>query len=529
MTTPSIQQRAVRSRNTWLQWLDITPVQLIYLEGALAAFLAIGSLTWPLGVDQAWFYTVGNTILQGGIPYKDAFELKGPLTYYICAAIIAVFGNREIGIRIFDLLLVVYFCWWLKSTAWRVEGKSALGVTFTVVFFGAYYYGGLGFWYTAQPDGWGGLLVAVTVALLLEESSRPIRRMAAVGVLIALAALLKPTFLIFSPLPLLYLPCDGRELASRLVPRGVYVLSCISTITLALALVFRHGGLEDYCDILHFLSSSYTPFLRRHLSDEARLIPQLLWEFGLTALYILVLPAVGYIWYSGYTRRAFILSTWFFLATLMVFVQGKYYLYHFTAATIAATVVVGNSLSLFGRSQVTPHVRTFATGFAALIIGLSVVTSDLSDYLFGTLQWPGYVFGFIDKSDYMLRVAYGYPGDPDRVASYIDSHSNEGDTIFLWSWNIRVLAMGKRQPATRFGTFEALITEGPLQAKYRHIFLSDISRRPPRYVVVDCLDSSYRPESSLWLLSDFKEFNHFLRERYKIVTRIGAFQIWEKT
>jgi hypothetical protein len=139
------------------------------------------------------------------------------------------------------------------------------------------------------------------------------------------------------------------------------------------------------------------------------------------------------------------------------------------------------------------------------------------------------MLGTVDNSDYMLRIAGGYPGDPDRVAAYIDSHSNEGDTIFLWSGNIRVLAIGKRRPATRFGTFEALITQGPLQAKYREIFLTEISAHPPRYIVVDCLESGYRSESSLWLLKDFREFDRFLRLHYRLTTAIGAYEIWDKT
>ena len=527
MNTPYTPERLSGSGLSWLRGMEITPVQLIYLEGALAAFLAIGSLTWPLGGDQAFFYFVGDTILRGGIPYRDAWELKGPLTYYITAFILAVFGHREISIRIFDLLVVVLFCGFLKRMVLRFEGASTLGATFTIVSFGLAY-SCLGFWFTAQPDEWGGMLIAACVALLLKPSWPTNWTMAAIGVLIALAVLIKPTFLIFLPLPLLYPPCERMGWMRGLASRGVCVLTCAITIALALVIIFRHGGFEDYLDLLHFLRTSYFPFSQRHLSDEVRfLLPQLMWNSGVVIPYVLVPAAIVFIWYGGYRRPAQILSTWFFLAILLVLAQGTYWPYTFIPATIADAVILGNLVSFADRATAAPGVRKLVAGFAALVIGLSVlVPSDLSATLFGTLAWPSYVLGTVDKADYSLRVSQGMSGDWDRVSTYIDSRSNENDTIFLWTWDIRVIAKVKRRSAARFGTFEALISEGPLQAKYRRIFMSEISRRPPRYIVVDCLESMYRSESSLWLLKDFGEFDRFLHYYYKLETHIGQHEIW---
>ena len=529
MNTPSTPSSTTQVGAPGLRQIEITPAQLIYLEGILAIFIATGSLTWPLGGDHSFFYFVGNSILHGGVPYRDAWELKGPLTYYLCAAILAVFGRHEISIRVFDLMAIGLFCWWLNRTAVCVEGRLTPGATFMVVLFCLQFLC-IGLACTAQPDEWGGFLIAVAVTLLLESSWSPTSTMVAIGILVAMATLLKPTFLIFLPLPLLYPPCTRRGWMSSLKLRGVCVLACAATITLALGIIFRNGGFEDYLDLLYFLPSSYFPFSQRHLMDEARLLPLDLWELGLTIPYVLAFPAIGLIRHNGYKRLARILSTWFALGILLVLAQGTYWPYTFIPATIAAAVILGNCLSLFGRETVTPFVRNLATGFAVLVIGVPVVASHyLSDTLFGSLAWPPYVLGVLPKPDYMLRVANGYPGSLDRVAAYIDSHSNDEDTIFLWCWDIRVLAIGRRQSASRFGTFEALITQGPLQAKYRQLFMGDITRRPPRYIVVDYLESTYRPESSLWLLKDFTEFNRFLQEHYRLETQIGQYELWVKT
>ena len=527
MNTPYIQERLIGSRRSWLKRTKITSVQLIYLEGALVVFLAIGTLTWPLGGDQAFFYFVGDTILRGGIPYRDAWELKGPLTYYITATILAAFGHREISIRIFDLLAIMLFFGFLKRMVPRFEGTSNLGAIFTIVFFGLAYTC-LGFWFTAQPDEWGGMLIAVCVALLLKPSWSTRWTMLVIGVLIALSALIKPTFLIFLPLPLLYPPCNKIGWTRGLALCSVCVLACVTTITLALVIIFRHGGFGDYLDLLHFLSTSYFPFSQRHLLDEVLLLlPQLMWNSGVAIPYALVPVGIWLIWHKGYRRPAQILSTWFLLAILLVLAQGTYWPYTFIPATISAAVILGNLVSLADLATTALGMRKLVAGLAALVIGLSVlIPSDLSTVLFRTLAWPSYMLGAVKKADYLLRVTQDSPDDWDRVSSYIDSRSNENDTIFLWTWDIRLIAKVKRRSATRFGTFEALISEGPLQAKYRQIFISEISRHPPRYIVVDSLESMYRSESSLWLLRNFEEFNRFLHDYYKLETHIGGHEIW---
>lgn len=522
MSTPSISDSARHPGVLGLGQLEITPLRLIYLEGLLALFLAAGSLTWPLGNDQSFFYFVAHSILRGGVPYRDAWELKGPLTYYVCAAVLAVFGHREISIRIFDLMVVGLFCWWLKRTVLRLGWSAGQGAMFAMVYFGLWYVS-QGFWNTAQPEEWGAFLIAMAVVLSIESSWLPMRTMVISGVLIALATLLKPTFIIFLPLPVLFSVSQRKWARACLC-----LLTFVSTVILTLAIAFRNGGLEDYWDVLRFLGTSYSPLSKRDLLAEIGALPLMLWRMGLAVPYLFVLPTLVLIWRNRGLRFAGILATWFCFAVLLVVAQGMYWDYSFILANIAVAVILGTGLSLLCRRGMAPIVGHLATGMAALLIGLSVVLSESSDYFYGSLGWPNYMLGIASKSDYMLKVTGGYHVEElDEVAAYVKNRTTENDTILLWGYDIRVLAMAQRMPPTRFGTFEALVTEGPMQVKYRQIFLDDIFHRPPAYVVVDSLGSGYRSESSLWLLRNFGEFNRFLHSRYREVTQIGEFEIWE--
>jgi len=71
-----------------------------------ACLIAFSSLWWPMGRDQGILAWVGDTILNGGLPYRDAWDVKGPASHYVYALVGWLFGRNQWGIRLLDLLLV---------------------------------------------------------------------------------------------------------------------------------------------------------------------------------------------------------------------------------------------------------------------------------------------------------------------------------------------------------------------------------------------------------------------------------------
>jgi hypothetical protein len=58
---------------------------LIRVGSALAGAWVVMSFTYPFGWDQGLFAWVGDAIVRGGLPYRDAWDFKGPLLYYVYA------------------------------------------------------------------------------------------------------------------------------------------------------------------------------------------------------------------------------------------------------------------------------------------------------------------------------------------------------------------------------------------------------------------------------------------------------------
>lgn len=75
--------------------------------------LRIPSLATPIwSMDEAVSATVANTILCGGVPYQDAVDHRGPVTYYVYAFIFFLFGrNNMLALHICLSLLLIGITW----------------------------------------------------------------------------------------------------------------------------------------------------------------------------------------------------------------------------------------------------------------------------------------------------------------------------------------------------------------------------------------------------------------------------------
>ena len=76
------------------------------LIGALiliSLIVALPVLTYPLGRDQGMYANIARTILNGGLPYIDMWDIKPPAIYYIYAGGISLFGPGAAAIRAIDL------------------------------------------------------------------------------------------------------------------------------------------------------------------------------------------------------------------------------------------------------------------------------------------------------------------------------------------------------------------------------------------------------------------------------------------
>jgi hypothetical protein len=506
--------------------LAMLPVYIVSLGAALAAFAAIGSLTWPLGDDQGVFYWAARKVLDGGVPYKDAWDVKGPLTYYVYAFVLRVFGFHECSIRLFDLCALSGCCWILRTLIMRLNGCDSLGTHLGIVFLVLSYYGSY-VGNPGQPDGWAGMLMVLVVALLVGPSAKSPWTPAAAGALIGLATLLKPIYPIYLLLLLPYL-FNGP---SPKVSRFQASLQCLAAFMAVVAtgvgiLLWLSGGAEDLIDVLRFIASSYSP--KRHFVAEGFILFGTIFWLGLSVPFLLAPIAPRVMPRAGRGYHGWVLMTWLAVASLTVIAQGRYWPYHWIPVLFPLALVLGVSVRI---TQTRSEPLAFTNRWRPAIVSavcLCALVPVATNALTLSSQWPRYAMGWTSREQYVRHLTEPWPyWALKRLSDYLASRAGSQDKVLVWGWDPLVNVLSNRTSPTRFAYSYPLIAEGPLKLKYRRIFLDEISKVPPLYIVVDTKSSwALVNKSGLDLLRGFPEFNSFLHERYRYLGRFDDFQLW---
>ncbi|MDE3743057.1 ArnT family glycosyltransferase [Maribacter polysaccharolyticus] len=92
--------------------------------------------------DESTFILMGQSWVDGHLPYTELWDLKPPITFLVFAAVIYVFGKSFIAIRIFGTLLVVstaFFTYKIgeKSHSKKIGLWAALGTVMLLSLFGS--------------------------------------------------------------------------------------------------------------------------------------------------------------------------------------------------------------------------------------------------------------------------------------------------------------------------------------------------------------------------------------------------------
>jgi hypothetical protein len=171
-------------------------INKIWVELAII-IVAVAYLRWPLWTDHCLYMYMGSLWRDGYLPYKDIFDQNWPGIIWISQIISIVFGDTPAGIRIFDILWQFATCIVLYKLTQREIGQQSkyLPIFLYLALYFAASYGG-----TAQREGFASLFLGLSLLLLYQNLAWAI----VAGILIGLAALIKPTLLTIPLLLTLY-------------------------------------------------------------------------------------------------------------------------------------------------------------------------------------------------------------------------------------------------------------------------------------------------------------------------------------
>jgi hypothetical protein len=499
---------------------------LLWGVGALALAALLASLWWPLSMDQGIFAWVGDTIRRGRMPYRDAWDVKGPLVYYAYAAVETLFGRNMWGVRVLDAAILAATAWTLRRVVGRLASPTA--GWWTAAGFVLWYLS-LSFEDTAQPDGWAGALVLFAVAPLLDPSrQRTARRLAVAGLLIGLATLLKPFYAGFLALPALCWLVRPRRRVVDLLALGA---GWAVPVAVAAAWMAAHGALAATVDVyLLYTAQVYSQVSGLALGSRIGGVVAFFWELRRVALAVpaMLVGAVA-LWR---TRRdaAVVLVGWALLATAFVALQNRFFPYHWLPVVppLAALVGVGyhRLLGRDGRSRAGrwAEVRLFATLSSAVLVAELAVRPALLAARWGALvagrSSPAAFYGEPTASSWVV------PAQTLAAARYVAAHSAPGDPVAIWGFDAALLYLADRAGPSRFAGSSVGLTQGPgsvVRREYRREFERALTATPPALFVVNRDTVRVPPE---FRIEQFPELEQFLASRYQLASRFGDLAVY---
>jgi hypothetical protein len=458
----------------------------------LVLVLGVASLGWPFSWDHGVFAWIGDTILRGGMPYRDAWDVKGPLTFYVFAAVERLTGTGMVGIRAFDLLMLALGVGAAATVARRIGGP---GVGAYVGLGVALQYLGAGYFETAQPDGWAAFLVVLGLLPIVggDESRTEPWRAATSALLLGTCVLLKPVYGIFGAAPAAYILL-GRDLKPGAKARGMglVVLTFGLPAVVCAAWFGVRGALPSLVETyLHFnlrqasvpipgIDTSLGAALQRFVRRLAG-TPVLLAE-GAAALF--ALPAL-----RTHRRSVLILFLTVLAALFAVYVQQRYWnRYHWHVVYLTLGVAAGIGLGRLWHRPAASGQRAPLRVLAAAL-GMLLLAFLLPQTVGEAGRWLGWRVGRISRARYEAPFRHATLswtfGDSRRLAAWLAAHTDPGDRIFVWSDPL-VYYLSGRRAVGRLG-FHVPVTAAvllPEHRRYRAEMLSDLDRHPPRYVAL---------------------------------------------
>ncbi|WP_437606681.1 glycosyltransferase family 39 protein [Sorangium sp. So ce834] len=550
--------------------------------GAIA-FLLLQILTYGYGRDQGIYAMVARAVLDGGMPYRDAFDFKPPGIFLIYALARALFGPAQWGVRALEVAGLAGMCLAMTSLAGRTFGDRRIGIVAAAL--AVLVHAQLDFWHTAQPESFGGML---TVAALLVAAPRGraagaprAAALVASGALFGAAGLLKPPLAgggvvlavaLAAPAlaelarrgvalarrgsasaaavrpaiegePARSLPgAPARSSAAALVwaalrPALLVALGGVLPVLACVAWFAAQGALGDLWEVLFVFTPHYTALGWRGVGVlEMAWHGVSEWLVGYSGPIALGLACLLALHPDRRERAGVALFAGVIAMHLVgVVMQAKFFPYHYGATWPLTAMLAALGLWKAWQRCVQRGARAAAALVAALVAAAFArsATKDVAD-------------GYLDRcAERLALLAAGArdQGRLDRLASVADVNAAAnravaawlrdrvapGRPVLVWGFEPVIYDLADRPPATRY-LYNVPQRAAWARQEARDALMRDLAASPPAAIVVERRDvfPSVTGDAldSRDTLDGFPALAGLIDERYELAALIEDFEIY---
>ncbi len=504
--------------------------------GLLAVFflMELGlSLRWRFASDSAFLHYVAYLINEHGfVPYRDLFEVNMPGTYLFHMAVGRMFGYSDLAFRLVSvawLIATLTVTWFVMKPVGRA---TAFG---SCLLFGLIHLGS-GPDMSLQRDFIA--ILPIASALLLATRRRPNHPVNLihflVGVLFALAALIKPHLAIGLPAIIVY-NCihDSNGLKSLktlikpcIVGGIVSLLGFLFTLIIPFLWLWQIGALQPFWDIF----SSYVPLYAQMSGDfefrgPFRRVINVLYryisfgEFGILltssmfGVYLVLTTSMS----AAKKKLAILLLFLSVLYSIYVVIAGKLWSYHWIPYIYFASL--GTAIVLFSPPPFASlHRPIILPLFVFIVTAIAVLpTYDFARQLLHALPPP-----------------LPMDGKVDEIATYLNEHLSPTDKVQPLDWisgGTHAMLISKAVPATPYITDFQFYhhVSNPYIQNLRHDFIKKLKKEMPKFIIDVHVQPMIKPRlSGLDTTYNFPELEEFIKQHYKTDYTGNGFDIFRR-
>jgi 4-amino-4-deoxy-L-arabinose transferase-like glycosyltransferase len=520
-----------------------SPARRALVLGSLAVLVTSLLLiaTFPYGRDQGIYAVVARTVLEGGMPYRDAWDFKPPGIFLIYAAGRALFGSAQWGIRVLEIAGIAGVTLAMSRLTARWWDEPAIGLLAGAL--AALVHAQLDFWHSAQPESFGGMLSVLGV--LAAESRRPRHRwwpLVLCGICFGCAGLLKPPLAGGGAVVALCFAWRARRRGAwqTLRPIGLVLLGGVLPFALCVAWFVARGAWPALRHTLFVFTPEYTALSWQGRNFAAMLL-QAVVDFGSGYSLVLSLGVVFSLiaWRRQRHHAVPLLLGIVAMQLLGVALQGKYFPYHYGACWPLAAL-----MAAYGWWQCAAWaVRRgrFAVGSVVSLALVALVartaTRDVEGHFWWRTMQRARLFLFeplrghdsSEGRDRLGSVADVSAAANRRVAEQIRRRVPAGTHVFVWGFEPVIYDLADRPSSSRF------IYNAPQRAPWatgwaRGELMKDLVAHPPQLIVVASGDPlpmvTGDGTDSADALDGFAELSSLLRGGYHKLMVVEDFHIF---
>ncbi|NUP11372.1 MAG: hypothetical protein HOW73_35445 [Polyangiaceae bacterium] len=540
-TGPEERNAFVRTTTAVASWISI------FVVVASAALV----LTFDHGRDQSIYSLVAREILDGRMPYRDAFDFKPPGIFLVYAFARALFGPAMVGIRILEVGAMLGSAWGLVRLSEIFFGRRNVGLYAAAL--ASQVHAQLDFWHTAQPETFGGTmtiwgLVLSARALDTTERRRALGLWIGAGALFGASGLMKPP-LAGAGAVIVFLVV-ARELVSKRswsrsdalrtwVPTLGMVVGGALPFAIVLSWFAAKGALHDLHEVLFVFTPEYTKISW----EKQSVAPMAYYGFveWLTSYSSALLAGMVCLLAFRPTRRelpaVIAVLGCIFIHIAGIVMQGKFFPYHW-GATFPLTALIA-ALGL-------DKALTFSARRGPIAVGAFAVLFSIAAYT--KCSAPNFGEGsFGHRTKERLELLLSPPPDPvtawddlaciadvdavqnRAVAKYVNEHTKPTDPLFVWGFECAIYDMADRPLATRYiynVPQRAIWSAKPMQ----DALMIELQKTPPVSIVVEHHDVfpmvTGSADDSAVSLSKFPALRDMIDDHYEFAENIGDFDVY---